>query len=117
MGHAVGIEALLEASYELGAVVFDPEARRFWQPLTQRVKGDVSLLAGLAGGFDVDGKAGVGVDEGEQASAQSIARAHHGIAGEHFKRLMFAACTRVAARPEVWLCRGWGIARAVVGFP
>ena len=31
MGHAVGIEALLEASYELGAVVFDPEARRFWQ--------------------------------------------------------------------------------------
>ena len=59
--------------------------------MTQRVKGDVSLLAGLAGGFDVDGKAGVGVDEGEQVAARAIAQAHYGIAGEHFKRLMFAA--------------------------
>ncbi|WP_423908227.1 hypothetical protein [Candidatus Spongiihabitans sp.] len=64
MGHAVGIGALLEASYELRAVVFDPEARRFWQPLTQRVKGDGSLLAGLAGG-KADSKAGVRVNEGE----------------------------------------------------
>ncbi|WP_423906525.1 hypothetical protein [Candidatus Spongiihabitans sp.] len=91
----MGIEALLAASYELRAVVFDPEARRFWQQLAQRVKGDGRLAAGLAGGFDVDGKAGVGVDEGEQAAAQaiaqSIAQAHHGIAGDHFQRWMFAA--------------------------
>ena len=26
------------------------------------------------------------------------------------------ACTRVAARPAVCLCRGWGIARAASGF-
>ena len=95
VGHAVQVKALLEASYEFGAVVFDPEARRLWQPLTQRVKGDGSLLAGLAGGFDVDGKAGVGVDEGAlvaaQSIAQAIAQAHYGIAGEHFKRLMLEA--------------------------
>ena len=90
VGDAVQVKALLEASPELRAVIFDPEARWFWQPLTQRVKGDGSLLAGL-GGFDVDSEAGVRVDEGEQAAAQSIAQAHHGIAGEHFKRLMFEA--------------------------
>ena len=88
VGHAVGIEALLEASPELRAVVFDPEARRLWQPLTQRVKGDGSLLAGLGEG---DSEAGVGVDEGEQAAAQAIAQVHHGIAGEHFKRWMLEA--------------------------
>ncbi|WP_423907158.1 hypothetical protein [Candidatus Spongiihabitans sp.] len=59
---------------ELRAVVFDPEARRFRQQLTQRVKGDGRLAAGLGGGFDVDGKAGVRVDEGEQVSAQAIAQ-------------------------------------------
>ncbi|WP_423909525.1 hypothetical protein [Candidatus Spongiihabitans sp.] len=52
MGHAVGIEALLEASYELRAVIGADEARRFWQPLAQRVKGD--------------SEAGVRVDESEQ---------------------------------------------------
>ena len=31
------------------------------------------------------------VDESEQVAAQAIAQAHHGIAGEHFKRLMFEA--------------------------
>ena len=31
------------------------------------------------------------VDEGEQVAAQAIAQAHHGIADEHFKRLMFEA--------------------------
>ena len=84
VGHAVGIKALLEVSYELRAIVFDPEARRFWQPLTQRIKGDGSLLAGLCGGKG-DSEAGVGIDEGEQVSAQAIAqaiaRAHYGIAG------------------------------------
>ena len=76
MGDAVGIKALLAASYELRAVVGEDEARRFRQQLAQRVKGDGRLAAGLAGGFDVDGKAGVGVDEGEQAAAQSIAQAN-----------------------------------------
>ncbi len=94
VGHAVQVKALLAASPELRAVVFDSEVRRLWQPLTQRVKGDGSLLVGL-GGFDVDGKAGVRVDEGEQAAAQpiaqAIAQAHHGIAGEHFKQLMLEA--------------------------
>ncbi len=88
MGNAVGIEALLKASYELRAVVFDPEVRRFWQQLAQRVKGDGRLAAGLGGG---EGEAGVRVDEGEQAAAQAIAQAHHGIAGEHFKQLMLEA--------------------------
>ncbi|WP_423908323.1 hypothetical protein [Candidatus Spongiihabitans sp.] len=90
MGHAVGIGALLEASYELRAVVFNPEARRFWQQLAQRIKGDGSLLAGLGGGKG-DSEAGVRVDEGEQVAAQSLAQAHHGIAGEHFKRWMLQA--------------------------
>ena len=36
-------------------------------------------------------EAGVRVDEGEQVAAQAIAQAHHGIAGEHFKRLMLEA--------------------------
>ena len=85
VGDAVGIEALLEAAHELRAIIFDPEARRFWQPLTQRVKGDGRLAAGLGGG-EGDSEAGVRVDEGEQAAAQTIAQAHHGIAGEHFKR-------------------------------
>ncbi|WP_423908392.1 hypothetical protein [Candidatus Spongiihabitans sp.] len=88
MGNAVQVKALLEAAHEFGAIVFDPKARRLWQPLTQRVKGDGSLLAGLGEG---DSEAGVGVDEGEQVAAQSIAQAHHGIAGEHFKRLMLEA--------------------------
>ena len=90
MGHAVGIKALPEASYELRAVIGADEARRFWQPLTQRVKGDGSLLAGLGGG-EGDSEAVVRVDEGEQAAAQSIAQAHHGIAGKHFKQLMLEA--------------------------
>ncbi len=91
MGHAVVIEALLEASHELRAVIGEDEARRFWQQLTQRVKGDGGLLAGLGGGGEGDSEAGMRIDEGEQIAAQSIAQAHHGIAGEHFKRLMFEA--------------------------
>ena len=67
----------LNAAHELGAVIGEDEARQFRQPLTLRIKGDGRLAAGLAGGFDVDGKAGVRVDEGEQVSAQSIAQAHH----------------------------------------
>ncbi|WP_423905848.1 hypothetical protein [Candidatus Spongiihabitans sp.] len=90
VGDAVGIEALLEAAHELGAVVFDSEARRLWQQLAQRVKGDGRLLAGLGGG-EGGSEAGVRVDESEQAAAQSIAQAHHSVAGEHFKRWMFAA--------------------------
>ncbi|WP_423907803.1 hypothetical protein [Candidatus Spongiihabitans sp.] len=43
VGYAVGIEALLATSYELRAVVFDPEARRLWQELTQHIKGDGRL--------------------------------------------------------------------------
>ena len=43
------------------------------------------------GGGEGDSEARVRVDEGEQVAAQSIAQAHHGIAGEHFKRWMFAA--------------------------
>ncbi|WP_423907185.1 hypothetical protein [Candidatus Spongiihabitans sp.] len=45
VGDAVQVKALLKAAHEFGAVVFDPEARRFWQPLTQRVKGDGRLAA------------------------------------------------------------------------
>ncbi|WP_423910162.1 hypothetical protein [Candidatus Spongiihabitans sp.] len=90
VGDAVGIEALLEAAHELGAVIFDSEARRLWQQLTQRIKGDGSLLAGL-GDDGGDVKAGVRVDESEQVAAQSIAPAHHSIAGEHFKRLILEA--------------------------
>ena len=110
VGHAVGIEALLEASPELRAVVGEDETRRFRQQWAQHVKGDGSLLAGLGGG-EGDSEAGVGVNEGEQAAAQSIAQApryatnrkfirmslqsiaqaHHGIAGEHFKRWMLEA--------------------------
>ena len=49
-------------------------------------------LAGWTGRLcNVDGKAGVRVDAGEQVAAQAIAQAHHGSAGEHFKRWMFAA--------------------------
>ena len=90
VGDAVQVKALLEVSYEFGAVVGEDEARRFWQPLTQRVKSDGRLLAGLGGG-EGDSEAVVRVDESEQAAAQAIAQAHHGIASEHFKRLMFAA--------------------------
>ena len=60
---------------------------RFWQPLTQRVKGDGSWL-------DWAAKAIAKREWGSMKVnwwRQSIAQAHHGIADEHFKRLMFEA--------------------------
>ncbi len=70
----MALDRVLEASHELGAVIFDPEARRFRRQLTQGVKGDGSLLASLGGGGEGDSEAGMRIDEGEQAAAQSIAQ-------------------------------------------
>ncbi len=59
--------------------------------MTQGVKGDGSLTAGLGGSGEGDGEAAAGVDEGERAAAQTISDAYYGIAGEDFKGLVFEA--------------------------
>ena len=73
MGDAVFFQLYVEVAHERRAVVFDPEVWGFWQELTQRVEGDGGLAAGLGGSGKGDGEAALGVDEGEQVTAQSIA--------------------------------------------
>ena len=62
-----------------------------WQQVAQGIECTGGLAAGRGGGSHGDGKAGGRIDEGEQVAAEASLEAHHGIAGEHFKRLGLAA--------------------------
>ena len=88
---AAFVEALLEVAEELRAVVGEDEPWGGWQQVARGIEGTGGLAAGRGGGSHGDGKAGGRIDEGEQVAAEASLEAHHGIAGEHFKRLGLAA--------------------------
>ena len=85
MGDAPFVEALLEVAQELGAVVGEEEPGWGGEQHTQRVEDVSGVAARGGGGSQGEDEATVGIDEGEQVTAEARVQPHHGITGEHFQ--------------------------------